>query len=93
VILEAMSAALPVVATSVGGVPALVEDGVSGLLVPPRDPSALAEAVERVLSDEGLYHRLSVAGLDLARHHTLEAGRDKMLERIVPYLAARRKRA
>jgi glycosyltransferase involved in cell wall biosynthesis len=93
VIMEAMATGLPVVATAGAGIPFLVKDGVHALLVPPRDPSALAEAVERVLSDEDLYHRLSVAGLDLARQHTLEAQREKMLERIVPYLAARWKRA
>ena len=93
VIMEAMAAGVPVVATAVAGIPFLVKDGVHALLVPPRDPSALAEAVERVLSDEELYHRLSMAGLTLARQHTLEIQREKMLERIVPYLAARRKRA
>jgi len=93
VIMEAMAAGVPVVATAVAGIPFLVEDHRHALLVPPRDPRALAGAVQQVLSDASLYHRISSAGLDLARQYTLEAGRDKMLERIVPYLAARRKRA
>lgn len=50
-LVEAMAAELPSVATSVGGVPELVEDGLSGLLVAPRDPAALAAAVEKLLSD------------------------------------------
>jgi glycosyltransferase involved in cell wall biosynthesis len=51
VVLEAMAAGVPVVATSVGGTPELVEDGVTGLLVAPRDAPALAEAIGSLLSD------------------------------------------
>ena len=50
-VLEAMATGLPVVATRVGGNPELVEDGVNGRLVPPRDPTALSEALESYLSD------------------------------------------
>lgn len=53
VILEAMAAELPVVATAVGGTPELVIDGVTGRLVPPRDATALAEAVLSLLRDPG----------------------------------------
>jgi glycosyltransferase involved in cell wall biosynthesis len=50
-LVEAMAASRPVVATSVGGCPELVAEGESGLLVPPRDPHALAEALESILAD------------------------------------------
>jgi glycosyltransferase involved in cell wall biosynthesis len=50
-VLEYMQSALPVVATAVGGVPEFVVDGVTGLLVPPRDPAALAAAVLQLLDD------------------------------------------
>jgi len=48
-LIEALAAARPVVSTRVGGVPNVVEDGVSGLLVPPRDPEALADGILSVL--------------------------------------------
>lgn len=49
-VLDAQAAGVPVVATAVGGVPEIVADGVTGWLVPPRDPEALAAAVERALT-------------------------------------------
>lgn len=58
VVLEAMAAALPIVATTVGGTPEAIRDGQDGLLVPPRDPAALAEAIRRTLADGALRQRL-----------------------------------
>jgi glycosyltransferase involved in cell wall biosynthesis len=58
VLVEALALGTPVIATRVGGVPEIVEDGVSGLLVPPGDADALAGAVRRFLADEGLRARL-----------------------------------
>jgi glycosyltransferase involved in cell wall biosynthesis len=57
-ILEAMAAALPIVASAVGGVPELVVHAESGLLVPQRDPDALAGAIGRLLADPELRRRL-----------------------------------
>lgn len=51
-VLEAMGAGLPAVCTAVGGLPELVEDGVTGHLVPPRDPRGLAERLIEVLDDD-----------------------------------------
>jgi glycosyltransferase involved in cell wall biosynthesis len=61
-ILEAMAAGLPVVASDVGGVSEFVEDGETGLLVPPGDPAALAAAIERMLLDPELRRHLGAAG-------------------------------
>jgi len=58
VVLEAVARGRAVVGTRVGGIPDVIEDGVNGLLVPPDDPQALAEAIERILSDRELAERL-----------------------------------
>lgn len=57
VVLEAMASGLPVVTTSVGGIPEVVEDGVTGLLVPPKDADALATAALRIIEDNELRQR------------------------------------
>jgi glycosyltransferase involved in cell wall biosynthesis len=58
-LLEAMGGGRPVIATDVAGTPEVVEDGVSGILVRPQDPTALAEAIQRVASDGLLAGRLA----------------------------------
>jgi glycosyltransferase involved in cell wall biosynthesis len=67
-VLEAMAAGLPVVASAVGGVPELVVDGETGVLVPPGDSAALARALETVVADPGLRDRLGDAGRQRAEH-------------------------
>jgi glycosyltransferase involved in cell wall biosynthesis len=64
---EAMAHGRPVVATAVGGLVDAVEDGVTGLLVPPRDPDALRAALERLLADPDLRSRLGSAARERAR--------------------------
>ena len=59
VLLEAMAENVPVVATAVGGVPEMVENNESALLVPPNDPTSLAASIERVLTDRELAQRLT----------------------------------
>jgi glycosyltransferase involved in cell wall biosynthesis len=60
-LMEATSMGLPIVATSVGGVPQVVTDGVEGLIVPPGDPERLADALQRVVTDPLLRDRLGRA--------------------------------
>jgi glycosyltransferase involved in cell wall biosynthesis len=73
-IVEAMAAALPVVATNVGGNAEAVKDGVSGFVVPSDDPAALSAAITRLLSDPSLAKAMGEAGKDLvAQNFTAEA--------------------
>ena len=62
VLMEAMAAGLPVVASRLSGIPELVTDDVDGLLVPPGDPAALADALQRLASDPALRARLGSEG-------------------------------
>jgi N-acetyl-alpha-D-glucosaminyl L-malate synthase BshA len=72
-LLEAMSCGLPVVATSVGGIPEIIEDGKNGLLVPFGDLDALAEKLFAVLTDSNLAGALgSAARQTILRNHTVE---------------------
>jgi glycosyltransferase involved in cell wall biosynthesis len=57
-----MATGMPVVASQIMGVPELVEHGVSGLLVPPGRPEALADAIEDLAGDPGLRRRMGEAG-------------------------------
>jgi len=73
VLLEAMAAEIPVVTTKVGGVPEMVEDNVSALLVAANDSSSMATAIARVLMDSALAQRLTAnASTLVATRYTLE---------------------
>src|SRR6266480_3590409 len=61
-VLEYMAAGLPVVATTVGGIPEIIENEVHGLLIPPDNPGALSTAILRLMKDEQLRERLGKAG-------------------------------
>jgi glycosyltransferase involved in cell wall biosynthesis len=81
VLLEALAHGRAVVATPVGGTPELVTDGVTGLLVPPGDPAALAAALRRLLDDPALARRLGEAGRErVARDFSERSMTDRVLE-------------
>jgi glycosyltransferase involved in cell wall biosynthesis len=67
-LLEAMAAGTPVVGTAVGGIPDVIDDGRTGLLVPSGDAAALAEALRRLLDDRALARRLAEAGRAEVEH-------------------------
>ncbi len=74
VLLEAMNSRVPVVASAIGGITDIVEDEVSGLLVPEGDERALAEALERLVRDDAFARRLGEAGFRrLGTHFSWDA--------------------
>ena len=79
-LLEAMASGLPIVSTNVGGIPFLVEDGTTALLVRPGDPGAMADAVLRLLADAALADRLVAAGLTAAQAYSWEHVRPRLLD-------------
>jgi glycosyltransferase involved in cell wall biosynthesis len=84
VLFEAQAAGLPIVATAVGGVPAALHGGRTGLLVRPGDAAACASALERLAGDGALRERLIDEGLRAVEHDTLEA----QLERLATFFEA-----
>lgn len=87
VVPEAMSQGLPVVATPVGCVPELVEHGRSGLVIPPRDPKALCDALRRLLGDSELRRRIGQAGQMRVRGRTWRAVAEETLATYAEALA------
>ncbi|NLI83130.1 MAG: glycosyltransferase family 4 protein [Deltaproteobacteria bacterium] len=81
VLIEAMATGLPVIATRVSGIPELVRDGETGLMVEPDDPASLAQTMERLLRDAPLMERLGQAGreLVLAEFH-IEGSARRLME-------------
>jgi len=79
VLLEALAHGTPVVASRVGGIPEVVEEGKAGLLVPPRSPGPLADAILRVWDDRSLARRLGEYGQDnVVPRFTWEALADRL---------------
>ncbi len=79
-ILDAMACRLPVVATKVGGIPEVVRHRETGLLVPPRSPSALAKAILRLYDNRELASRLGQKGYEVVRQKfSAEAMADKII--------------
>ena len=71
-ILEAMAAGKPVIATPVGGVPELVSEGETGLLVPPRIPEKLAEAIGYLLRNSNIARGMGKSGRERVEKHFSE---------------------
>ena len=89
-----MAAGLPIAATAVGGVPEILEDGVTGLMVPPDNPQALADAMLRILRDKELALRLGAAARSCVEaHYTPQAYRRSLTNLYVDTLAASGKSA
>ncbi|MCX7941765.1 MAG: glycosyltransferase family 4 protein [Dictyoglomaceae bacterium] len=73
-LLEALSLKVPVIATRVGGTFEIIEDGVNGILVPPRDSKSLALAIEKLIKDDNLREKLAEKGYErFCKEFTLES--------------------
>ncbi|MGB5961007.1 MAG: glycosyltransferase [Coleofasciculaceae cyanobacterium] len=81
VLKEAMAMGLPVISTYHGGIPELVEDGVSGFLVPERDADALAEKITYLLEHSEIWHQIGQASCDyVKKHYDLHKLNDRLVE-------------
>ena len=87
VIVEGMASGLAVVASRHAGIPAVIEDGISGLLVPERDPAAVAAAIERLIRDGTLRRRLGAAAARRAANELDLRTRTPVLESIYDHVA------
>jgi len=80
VIMEAMARGLPVLSTYHAGIPELVQHGISGFLVPERDPDALAEKLEYLIENQNLWAKMGRAGRDfIERHHDIDKLNDQLV--------------
>jgi colanic acid/amylovoran biosynthesis glycosyltransferase len=92
-LMEAMATGCPVVSTRVSGIPELVHDGKTGLLVEQRDATALADAIQRLVEDPALARRLGMAGRRaVLREFTLERNGALLLERFAPFIGLEKRR-
>jgi len=69
VIAEAMAAGKPVIASKIDGIPEVVEDGVTGILVPPKDPDALAKAILQLLNNKNQAKAMGIAGKERVKRY------------------------
>ncbi len=91
VILEAMAAALPVISTGVSGIPEVLRDDVTGIMVPEADDVATAEAIERIVDDPALATRLGAAARELVKDEfNLERNVGRLSQRFRAIPAGRR---
>ncbi len=79
--LEAMQQGLPIISTFTGGIPDIVENGVTGLLVPPKQTGPLTEAIDMLLNDPALRQRMGEAGREkFEKEFTLEAFEKRFID-------------
>lgn len=85
VILEALANGLPVIATSVGGIPEIIKDGENGILIPPADSEAIANAIHRLINNKNLIIDMIKKGLETIKEYTLEKQRERVIKILRSY--------
>lgn len=80
VILESFACGRAVIASKVGGIPEIVEEGINGLLVPPKDAAALAERMIRLLHDDELRRRMGMAASEKSKPFNVDTGVTRTVE-------------
>jgi glycosyltransferase involved in cell wall biosynthesis len=85
---EAMASRVPVVATSVGSIPEILENGRHGLIVSPRSPEELEDAIARIIADEDLRRKIIDNGYRLAEGNTLEVRATELIDHIEKFVEA-----
>lgn len=94
-LLEAMAMKVPVIASDVGGNPEIIEQGITGILIPPQDPVALAEAVIHVLTHPNIVEKMRQAGYERVQHmfslDSLVATTETVYEHIIERKQKRKK--
>lgn len=86
VILESIACGTPIVASNIGGIPDVIKDGETGLLIPPKNPEALANAIIKILQDKTLSSRLSKNGKEEAKKYSWEKiakDTEKLYKRVI----------
>jgi len=85
VIEEGMAYGISLIATNVGAIPQIIQNGVNGLLIPPAQPEAIKTMIKRVISDNELRHRLIQKGFKYASTHTVEKETTRMMQIVSVY--------
>jgi len=85
-VIEAMACGKPVIASNVGGIPEIIDDGKTGILVPPKDEKALASAVIRLFTDKALADSMGTAGRIRAEQHFSINSQVKEIEGVIDEL-------
>jgi glycosyltransferase involved in cell wall biosynthesis len=82
VLIEAMAAGLPIIATSIGGIPSIIEHGRTGLLVPPHAPNKIVDEICNLIRDAGMRKLLAECGLAAVRSSTIETQTEKIMSQL-----------
>lgn len=83
VLLEAMAYQLPIITTNEGGIPDVVQDGVNGIICPRRDAKAVANALEKLIKDSYLRHKMGIAGYKRLHEEFTEEVFEKRMKKIL----------